>query len=544
VSRVMSQPNPEIRQRVERFSQLRAAQRALARCMHPAALDSLREQGRELLIQLQAVGPEESPVRVEVALREIDRLLSHHLGQTHELLGKLEFAQLRAVGAELCRDKPDELRALVDLILLGSLSDDQEIRLVEYLVTMLSSREEDGRRTVVAEPGELTEALQEMGRRKQADESIEVPEAVTRLGEAAESLIRGGDHHALRDEIRGFKQELGARILHPEILAAAVAYNVAMANQVAARVDSSMALDQLADDLLAELKVPETGDSDLLHGRAMTRLATALRGRICDAPGDDDTASRIVAAFKLDGLVAREVEALEDTEDDVLNPLLVSAVVLGCLLRQRTALADLLAEIGLDPEVLENDALPALLREMGAASSKFFAEGAHAEAFVISEVKTRNLAAIHASAKRRARGEQEGPRKSSEPSIRWRLPLGLSPWLAGLVAGPLLGIAFGALFCGSFQNEVRMLTSSELAGISPFLESGHQRLEDGELRFIGNVSATWDYLATPEREAAANEVADHFVALGVDEGVLLGAGPRLMARWRDGELVELTPRTD
>lgn len=538
----MAEANPAIRERVERFSLLRGAQRALARCMHPVALDPLREQGRQLLIQLQAAGREASPARGEAALGEIDRLLGHHLGQTLELLGRLEFAQLRTAGPELCRDKPEELRALLDVILLGDLADDREIRLVEYLITMLCVEDEDGRRSQVREPSELTEALQGIARLEAADASIDAGAAAARLEEAARSLIRGSDHGDLRDEIRGFKQELGARLLHPEILAAAVAYNVAMANQVSARIDSTLGLDQLADDLLTVLQQPEVGDSDLLHGRGMTRLAAALRSRVCGAPSEDATACHIVAAFRLDGLVAREVEALEDPDEDGLDGLIVSAVVLGCVLRQRAALASHLEEIGLDPEVLESDALPALLREMGAASSKFFADGSHSEAFLISEVKTRNLAAIHAAVERRARSTGGGPSRGSGAGVRWRLPFGLSPGLVGLVVGPLLGLVFGAMFFSPFENDVRIFSTNELSEISPFLDSGHERIEQGELRFVGHLFPTWDYLGTPEREAIAHEVTSHFTEQGVNDGVLLGVGPRVMVRWEDGDLVELASK--
>ncbi len=67
-------------------------------------------------------------------------------------------------------------------------------------------------------------------------------------------------------------------------------------------------------------------------------------------------------------------------------------------------------------------------------------------------------------------------------------------------------------------------------------------MEDGELRFVGQLFPTWDYLATPERGAAATEVASHFVARGVHDGVLLGVGLRVMARWDDGEIIELAPK--
>lgn len=240
--------------------------------------------------------------------------------------------------------------------------------------------------------------------------------------------------------------------------------------------------------------------------------------------------------------MAREIEALEDPEADPLNGLIVSAVVLGCVLRQRTTLAARLEETGLDPEVLESDALPALLHEMGAASSKFFAEGRYAEAFLISEVKTRNLAAIHAAAERRSLRPDAGSPGESKRGFGWRLPFGLSPSLVGLAAGPLLGLVFGAVLFSASENEVRILARSELSEISPFLKTGHERVEQGELRFVGHLDATWDYLGTRERRAVASSVAGHFNARGVADGVLLGVGPRVMVRWDDGEIIELSPK--
>ena len=188
--------------------------------------------------------------------------------------------------------------------------------------------------------------------------------------------------------------------------------------------------------------------------------------------------------------------------------------------------------------------MPALLREMGAASSKFFADSRYAEAFELSEVKTRNLAAIHAAVERRARGANGGASQASGAGVRQRLSFGL--WVApfGLVVALVLGLSIGAMFSSPVENDARILTSSRLSGISPFLDSGHQqRIEDGELRFVGHLLPTWDYMGTPERGAAANEVASYFTTRGVKNGVLLGGGMRVMARWEDGKITELVTKS-
>jgi hypothetical protein len=372
------------------------------------------------------------------------------------------------VGAELRRDKPEELCALLDVMLLGDFLDGRETRLVEYLVTMLCVEDEAGRRSQVAAPSELTPALSEVSRRMLAAPGIDVAAAVTRLEAAMQDLVRTEDHLGLRDEIRGFKQELGTHLLHPQILAAAVSYNVAMANQVSARLDTALALDELAEDLLAELKQPEAGDADLLHGSGMTQLVNALRARVCGTSSDGEPAARIVAAFQLDGLVAREVEAIESSEEDGLDPLIVSAVVLGCVFRQRSAMAEPLKAIGLDPEELESEALPALLREIGAAASKFFGESRYDEAFLLSAVKTRNLTAVHAAVGRRGRAAGGTSAVSSNAGSHQRLPLGQLVRRVGQLVGPILGLLLGWVVFGPGDNEVHILTPSELSESSPF----------------------------------------------------------------------------
>jgi len=382
----MSEPNRELRARLERFSLLRASQRALARCLHPAALEPLQAQARQLLIQLKMAGGRQAPADGSSAYTEIDGLLTHHLRETLALIGKLEFAQLAAAGPDLCREKPDELRALVDVMLMGANAQERTIPRVEYLVTIMCVEKEAGRRSQVREPSELTPGLRQVARRKAADPGIDVDEAVARLEEAARNLAGEDDQLELRDGIRRFKQQLGGGLLHPRVLAAAVAYNVAMANHLSARIDGTLAIDLLAEHLLGERKQPVTGDGVLLHGQAMNQLRSALRARVVGTAGDG-AADRIVAAFELSGLAPREIEAVENTDEDPLDSLIASAVVLGCLLRQRKALAEPLEGIGLDPERLEGEALPGLLGEFAAASSKLFADSGFAESFVLSEVK-------------------------------------------------------------------------------------------------------------------------------------------------------------
>lgn len=553
--------NHEIRERIQLFSLLRAAQRALTRCMHPARLSPIREQGRQLLIQLQALGSveeiEESEAEAAAAaseLAQVDALLDGQLRQTLEIADGLEFAHLRATGSRLCAQHPDEVRALIDILLKDDLGREKPVRLLEYLITMLSTEEWNGRRTVVQEPGELTPGLRE--RARTSKEAVDSTAAEKLLGEAISSLTRGDDHRDLRDEIRSYKRTLGADILHPRILSRAIAYNVAMWNHIAARIDSAMAIDQLADDLLVDLRGEERATeaqsapvalatpADVLGSRGFTRLVAGFKARVAGIEVEDPIVRRAVAALDLHGLVPREIEALEAEEDDPIDQLICSAVVLARAIRGQAEVRDALEALSVEPVLLETEGLDALSREMAATASKLFSDSRYNEAFEVSEVKTRNLAAL-AAARARAIArvsEDVSDDDTAAPRRRFGLGIDISPRMLALVLGPIVGIAIAALYLAPLGSDVRIISPSEVRQISPFLESGHRQQHDGELRFVGNLGPAWDYLPTPERRAAASEIGQHFSEQGIEHVVLLGPGPQLMARWQNGALTELAPK--
>ena len=355
--------------------------------------------------------------------------------------------------------------------------------------------------------------------------------------------------------MRAYKRELGDGILHPRVLASVVAYNVGMWNQVAARIDSTLAIDQLADDLLADLRESESeirparahAATDILASRSFTRLVGAFGARIGGSPNSDETASRVVASFKIDGLLPREVEAFESEDASHINQLICASVVLGCALRHQAEVRDEFEALSIDPELLEADALPSLMHEMTAAASKLFADSRYDEAFEISEVKTRNLTALarHSAHARGKAGGGNGANREQSGGRAWpRFSFGdsLSPRVLAMIIGPILGIGLAAMFLSPLGGDVAILSPSELAEISPFIESGHRRPHEGAQRFVGELGPAWNYLGTPERRAATREIGGHFEELGIESVVLLGPGSRLMAHWENGAIAVIVPK--
>ena len=143
--------------------------------------------------------------------------------------------------------------------------------------------------------------------------------------------------------------------------------------------------------------------------------------------------------------------------------------------------------------------------------------------------------------------EKGGKGAAAEPPsnrawLRISLSDDLSPRVLAMIVGPILGIGVAAMCLSPLGGDVAILSPSELAEISPFIESGQQRIHEGEERFVGKLGPAWDYLGTPERRAVTREIGERFEALGIDSVVLLAPGPRLMARWEKGAIVEFVPK--
>jgi hypothetical protein len=236
---------------------------------------------------------------------------------------------------------------------------------------------------------------------------------------------------------------------------------------------------------------------------------------------------------------------LESDGDDPTNRLICAAVVLARAIRRQAEVRDSLEELSIEPALLETDGIDELMREMSAVAGKLFADSRYNEAFELSEVKTRNLAALAAATargRRAAAGGVDGDDKSERSSRRFRFGIDISPRVLAMILGPIVGIAITALHLSPLGGDVRFISPDQLNEISPFIESGHRQEHEGDLRFVGNLGPAWNYLPTAERRAATTEIGQHFAERGIRHVILLGPGPRLMARWVDGSVTELVEK--
>ena len=203
----------EIQKRSSRFASLRGAQRALAELAHPAELEQMIEQGRKILIELQALsirateasaGPcsAEQESADATALGGVDGLLDDFSARTHEILDQKPIAQLRTNLRERSAESPDEIRGLIDVILEGDVERDKNLRFLEFLVTLLSSEERDTGRAVVREPSEVAPQIRAFAERRFDAEDTACVAAAQAIADATQKLFEAQAVGPTRDHIR------------------------------------------------------------------------------------------------------------------------------------------------------------------------------------------------------------------------------------------------------------------------------------------------------------------------------------------------------
>jgi hypothetical protein len=535
-----SQIELEIRKRSSRFTSLRAAQRILAHSAHPSELESTFEQGRAVLLELQAFGQGagEEPNASE-RLDRIDRSLDEISSRTREILARTPISEFRAQLPNLAEEHPEEIEGFIETILEGGTGSNKHLRVLEYLVTLRCSEERGLRRVVVRGPNAVAPQLASLV--EAGAEGLDPSAAEAVFADATRRLFRDEDVGAIRDRIRAYKEELGSHILEPRVLEAAVAYNVAMWNRMAGLLEGSRLPDRLADDILtadrgASAREPLAQGESVFDSRAFEALVSGLRARVRGEASAEDAAGRIVSMFEVGSLSPAELEALEVDEQDLPTRVTRAAVCLNMLARQLPDADETLREFGIDPELVEGPWLDELMREITAAAQKLLADGRFAEACRLSEVRAKNLGVLCGA---RMPAADATPRRRVPPIEASRLDLS---FLGKHAAAAFLVLWFVLLaFLLWPGGGADSLSKQELSRISPYIESGHRSDEGGMARFVGVLNTGWDRLSTQQRRADALLIGERFDDLGVKGVVLLDRFQRLQVSYHGGSLIELAP---
>ncbi len=554
--------NSTLRSLIEEFASLQAAHRALAHSVHPSALAPVKDQSRALLIQLQALSSDQKTQTGSGPSHEIVEQIRAGLKEQAErtltVLEGIELPQLRASIPVLSQQHPEEVRGLIDVLLTGDLEEDKSLRILEYLITMLSTEEKGGRRVVIREPSQATARLRAVGSERMQGNESQSAAAERFIEDAMLELLKNGELGDVRDRVRNFKQELGSNVLQPRVLAVAIAYNAAMWNRVAAEIDSSRSVEELlTEGLLAPdadaISTPSSAagsEPEVLGSETFRRLVEALATRVAGEESNDKLACQAAANLALDSIRGEDADLFEGDHSDEAIWLMRVAVTVGLVLKHRSDVEDVLAAMGIDIDDLARHGVDQLIAHMTETARKRFAASNYSEAFRLSDVKTHCL--VPHSAARLGAGSLARPAlESVEPRRRASDPQPESTGLLaqlrrGLPSPPvfLIGVVILSIF---LMPPLRSRDDEEsaldlLEAISPFLVHGQHSPDANPPRFLGRLGRAWSYLGTPERAEVTNEIGQHFANLGTPRVTLTDQRNQVVAQYKNGKILTLVPR--
>ena len=221
--------------RVRRLAALRAAQRALIEVAEPGELREALTLGRKLLLRLRALSGSharaESLDRKET-LEGVDKLLGGLSGWICQVLVTAKIPVLCASLAPLAAEESGAIRALAAVTLEAEPESERILDVLEFLVALLSCEAPLGPWVVARSPLEVLPELANVSNPAAYEAHPDIDEAGQIFGRGVVRLEQD-DLGATRDRMIHYKRRLGVRRLHVEVMAAAVAYDAAMANRLA-----------------------------------------------------------------------------------------------------------------------------------------------------------------------------------------------------------------------------------------------------------------------------------------------------------------------
>ncbi len=248
--------------RIARFSNLRAAERAITPTVRGRARLPSFHLGRELLDSLQrmreAVGFRASAIHglsADDLAASVDRDLDAFTTALCGVINETPMMQFRATLPGTVEQAREEVEALLDFCLEPGRFVPFPRALVDFAVTLLATeRAGGGRKKILHDPSQVTARIAILSREQGAVRDPEIAPTCRALRNAAVKLQSQDELEPTIRQIRGVKDSLGIRILHPEVLRSAVAYNVAIHNRLLLILASAREFDSAADEALATLR--------------------------------------------------------------------------------------------------------------------------------------------------------------------------------------------------------------------------------------------------------------------------------------------------
>jgi hypothetical protein len=588
-----------LRKRMGLFARLRSANRAL-----PAAASDLggAEQQRELAASalrdtLSELSAREAPAEIlakelNAAMAEVDGPLGAMQRDLLERFDAIPFVSLRASIPRSVETHRPEVLALLE-ILLGARRDLLErLPQVEYLVTMLSTDEVDGRRNIVHDPVTLTPVLENFS--ADSFDPVEADAVAMELYQAATLDSESENFHEILRSIRAKKQSVGLGCLCPTVLRAVVTYNARMFNSVESIAEASRVSDQALDEVLSDLdeeggfiEAPAVTDeiveeettqeaeeaeapSSVFDSVALQSVIEAMCARLTGGRvGRRGPAERIAMILDQSSLDSLETAAIRAESPSTEENIVARTAIVGLMLRDMGPLQGELANLGITAGHLSD----AWVRELNESFGQLITEKlADPKAYDLtsrlSGLKTKHLLKplkLLNSAERGGQGDPLGRDHASDEMRRIARaatassssPRGASPGrhshqaaqgfgfslgaskVKVFAAAALIAIAFGltaANVIGVAPADIRIAKSGSLRHTSPYLKAAYRNEKGRGGLLIGRVDSLFVALPIEGKIDAAEEMVENFEIQGIREAMLYDARGMMHVQYSNGTL--------
>jgi hypothetical protein len=489
--------------------------------------------------------------------RELEEAAKHLLGCADEV----GPAQLRSTLPRLIEQHPGEVLALLELLLEVREGIEARLPTIEYLVTLLSTIERDGRRSIGRDPVTLSPILEQLA--LDIAEHAVVDTSAFELELFQASALESGDESMAEVAVRmrGMKLELGINCLMPSTLRAIVTYNTRMFNRIHDDLEALRRSDEELggsderpdqplrsgdaesgsgrDEWLAEVE-NDSSDLPLLEdSEGFGLIAEAMRRRLAGQAIGSCTSERIALSLDVSDLVEEEKDALgeEPSSDGSPGGTLACTVLMGLLLKHVVVLAPELEELGIDPDILETDWVEALDGRLKNEVSVHLSANAYDQACLLSEAKSRHLYSPVSTLKRKRIREAaldsawEGSGRPGPHMLgtgraaaigethRKQKRAKLRIVLAAIAVGILGFIAIRAGRPGP-TPEILHFSAAELNEISRYVISAYRDGHGKGPRIVGSVDGDWLDLELSARIATMRELTERLADDGVEELIL------------------------
>ncbi len=559
----------------KQYATLRGAVRALSHAPEATGGFDVESRFREIRGWIQrradSTGDDsQTSTKIDSALAEINT-------EMLAVIARVSFWQFRAILPAVRAESPADLEALLQVCL--SEPTRRWSDLVDYLVTLLATREVEGRKQIDCDPTSVSTYLQEICSEAAGEATEESLALAATIGEAREALAAGEPISEIVQRVRDLKHGSEKLLFVPDVLRSVVEFNVAVSNRVLQQQEVQRSLDQAELELLSEsesepgsAQAAEKTDSNALPAFGSFELEaveSALHVRLERGVPVDSPAHRLVAKVEISKLNALEKGAFRDRSDARISRIIRSVVTIGLIVRHVDQVRDELAELGIDGDWLSRSSAGEIDKLAQTGIRELTRGGKFDQAQQLAELRARYLnplfdedlllrptvtstpAAPDAREPRRPsstraprstkstgpgkRRNQKHPNRKKKNQVKGESRSGMIGVSIGVVLAVIAGTVFVMSRSGDASN-AKPYTNAQLGEISEYLTRGHTSIEGGARVFTGTVNPAWSRIPSDTKRQRAIEIGALLEKKGIPTVMFYDLGQRLQLHYERGSV--------